>query len=189
MSRMKTKYIDEIVPGLMSKSGCHNRFEVPRLRKIVINAGFGRESDNKKIAEGVVRGLAAITGQRPILTRARKSIAAFKLRKGVQIGCKVTLRGEMMYEFLDRFINVALPRIRDFRGVSPDSFDGRGNYTLGVVEQSIFPELSRHEKDETIFGMDVTIVTTAKADEQAFKLLGLFGMPFRIKPQERGSDG
>ncbi len=179
MTRMKTEYIERIIPGFMGELGVKNRLEVPKLQKIVLNVGFGRESGNKKVIEEITKGLAVISGQGPILTKARKSIAAFKLRKDVPIGCKVTLRGKMMYEFFDRFINVALPRIRDFRGISPNSFDGGGNYTVGIKEQAIFPELSHHEKDETVFGMDVTIVTTAKRDEDAHKLLSLFGMPFR----------
>jgi len=157
-----------------------NKLEVPKLSKIVLNMGLSDAKENIKVIDVATKQLSAVTGQKPIVTRAKKSISNFKIREGMPIGCKVTLRGNMMYEFLDRLINVAIPRIRDFRGVPRNSFDGRGNYTLGLKEQTIFPEID-YDKIDKVRGMDVTIVTTAKNDEQAEKLLGLFGMPYREK--------
>lgn len=178
VARLKEKYLKEIRPAMQSKFGYRNVMEIPKLEKIVINMGIGEATQNPKVLDGAVEDLMAITGQRPVVTKAKKSIAAFKLRKGTKIGCKVTLRGDRMYEFLDRLINVALPRVRDFKGVSPNSFDGRGNYTLGLREQLIFPEID-YDKIDQVRGMDITVVTTAKTDEEARELLRLFGMPFR----------
>lgn len=178
MPRLKEKYIKEIRPAMQKKFGYRNVMEIPKLEKIVVNMGVGEATQNPKALDGAVEDLMAITGQRPIVIKAKKSIAAFKLRKGTKIGCKVTLRGDRMYEFLDRLVNVALPRVRDFKGVSPHSFDGRGNYTLGIKEQLIFPEVD-YDKIDQVRGMDITIVTTAKTDEEARELLRLFGMPFR----------
>ncbi|NLW08172.1 MAG: 50S ribosomal protein L5 [Clostridia bacterium] len=178
MARLKEKYKTEIVANLKDKFGYKNVMQVPRLKKIVINMGVGEAVQNPKAIDGAVQDLAAISGQRPVVTKAKKSIAAFKLREGMKIGCKVTLRGERMYEFLDRLINVALPRVRDFRGVSPNSFDGRGNYTLGLREQLLFPEIEYDKIDKTR-GLEVVIVTTAKSDVEARELLRGFGMPFR----------
>lgn len=178
MARLKEKYLKEIRPAMQNKFGYRNIMEIPKLEKIVVNMGIGEATQNPKALDGAVEDLMAITGQRPVVTKAKKSIAAFKLRKGTKIGCKVTLRGERMYEFLDRLINVALPRVRDFKGVSPNSFDGRGNYTLGLREQLIFPEID-YDKIDQVRGMDITVVTTAKTDEEARELLRLFGMPFR----------
>ncbi|MBE3580342.1 MAG: 50S ribosomal protein L5 [Thermoanaerobacteraceae bacterium] len=178
MARLKEKYLKDIRPAMQTKFGYRNIMEIPRLEKIVVNMGIGEATQNPKALDGAVEDLMAITGQRPVVTRAKKSIAAFKLRKGNKIGCKVTLRGDRMYEFLDRLINVALPRVRDFKGVSPNSFDGRGNYTLGLREQLIFPEID-YDKIDQVRGMDITVVTTAKTDEEARELLRLFGMPFR----------
>ncbi|GFN23035.1 50S ribosomal protein L5 [Thermanaeromonas sp. C210] len=178
VARLKEKYLKDIRPAMQTKFGYRNIMEIPRLEKIVVNMGIGEATQNPKALDGAVEDLMAITGQRPVVTRAKKSIAAFKLRKGNKIGCKVTLRGDRMYEFLDRLINVALPRVRDFKGVSPNSFDGRGNYTLGLREQLIFPEID-YDKIDQVRGMDITVVTTAKTDEEARELLRLFGMPFR----------
>jgi large subunit ribosomal protein L5 len=178
VARLKEKYLKEIRPAMQSKFGYRNVMEIPKLEKIVLNMGIGEATQNPKALDGAVEDLMAITGQRPVVTKAKKSIAAFKLRKGTKIGCKVTLRGDRMYEFLDRLINVALPRVRDFKGVSPNSFDGRGNYTLGLREQLIFPEID-YDKIDQVRGMDITVVTTAKTDEEARELLRLFGMPFR----------
>ena len=178
MARLKDKYREKIVPALMEKFGYKNKLQVPRLEKIVINAGLGTAIQDAKILDEAVSEIALITGQRPVTTRAKKSIAGFKLRKGVQIGCMVTLRGKRMYEFLDRLLNVGLPRIRDFRGVLPKAFDGSGNYTLGITEQGMFPEIS-FDKIETVYGMAITIVTTARHDDEARELLRLFGMPFK----------
>ena len=178
MGGILDKYKKEIVPTFREKLGYGNNLQVPRLEKIVINAGLGKAIVDPKILDEAVSGIALITGQRPVMTKSKKSIAGFKLRKGVKIGCTVTLRGSRMYEFLDRLLNVALPRIRDFRGVSPKAFDGMGNYTLGIREQAIFPEIS-YDKIENVFGMAITIVTTAKSDDDARELLRLFGMPFR----------
>ncbi len=178
MPRLKDKYREEIVPVLMREFKYRNIMEVPRLVKVVVNIGLGEALQNAKALDAASEDLAIITGQKPIITRAKKSIAGFKLRAGNPIGVKVTLRGNRMYDFLDRLINVALPRQRDFRGVSPDSFDGRGNYTLGIREQLVFPEID-YNKIDKVRGMEITIVTTAKTDEEARRLLQLMGMPFR----------
>lgn len=178
MATLKERYKKEIVPALLKRFKYKNVMKVPRLGKIVINMGLGEAIQNIKILDASMRELAEITGQRPIVTKARKSIAQFKVRAGMPIGCMVTLRRDRMYDFLDRFINTALPRVRDFKGVSPDSFDGRGNYTLGVREQLIFPEVD-YDKVEKTKGMNISIVTTAKTDEEAMELLKMTGMPFR----------
>lgn len=178
MNRLKDSYQNEAVPALKKIFEYRNVMEVPRIQKVVINIGLGEAMDNPKALEAAVGDLATISGQKPIQTKARKSIANFKLREGRVIGAKVTLRGERMWSFLDRLINVALPRVRDFRGISPDSFDGRGNYTLGLRDQLIFPEIE-YDKIDKLRGMEVTIVTTAKNDEHARTLLKLLGMPFR----------
>ncbi|MEW5921225.1 MAG: 50S ribosomal protein L5 [Bacillota bacterium] len=178
MSELKDKYINDIRPALMERFAYKNVMAVPRLEKIVINMGVGEGKDNVKLLDAAVKDLALISGQKPVVTKAKKSVASFKLREGMSIGCKVTLRGERMYDFLSKLINVALPRVRDFRGVSPRSFDGRGNYSLGLKEQHIFPEINYNEV-EKVQGMDITIVTTAKSDEEAKELLRLIGMPFR----------
>jgi large subunit ribosomal protein L5 len=178
MPRLKDRYRKEILLALMKEFGYRNVMEVPRLQKIVVNVGLGEALQDVKALDAAARDIATITGQKPIVTRARKSIAGFKLREGNPIGVKVTLRGNRMYDFLDRMCNVALPRRRDFRGVSPDSFDGRGNYTLGFREQLVWPEVD-YDSIDKIRGMEVTIVTTAKTDEEARRLLQLFGMPFR----------
>lgn len=178
MFSLKEKYINEIRPALMERFGYKNIMQVPRLEKVVINMGVGEGKDNPKILEAAVKELALITGQKPVITKAKKSVASFKLREGMSIGCKVTLRGELMYDFVNKLINVALPRVRDFRGVSPKSFDGRGNYSLGLKEQIIFPEID-YDKVEKVLGMDITIVTTARTDEEAMELLRQLGMPFR----------
>lgn len=177
MSRLRDLYDNEITKKMTEKFGYKNPMMVPKIDKIVINMGVGEAKENSKLLDAAVKDLEIISGQKAVLTRAKNSIANFKLREGMPIGCKVTLRGEKMYEFLDRLVNLALPRVRDFRGVSPDSFDGRGNYALGIKEQLIFPEIS-YEKVEQIRGMDVIIVTTAKTDKEAYSLLSLFGMPF-----------
>ena len=177
MSRLKDLYNDEIVDALTKKFGYKNVMEVPKLDKIVINMGVGEAKDNAKLLESAVKDLETITGQKAVLTRAKKSVANFKIREGLAIGCKVTLRGERMYEFLDRLVNLALPRVRDFRGVNPNSFDGRGNYSLGIKEQLIFPEIE-YDKVDKVRGMDIIFVTTAKTDEEARELLKLFNMPF-----------
>jgi large subunit ribosomal protein L5 len=176
--RLKKLYQEVIIPEMMKKFGYKSVMQVPRLVKIVVNMGVGQATQDPKLLEMAMKELAKITGQQPVIRRARKSISNFKLRAGMAIGCKVTLRRERMYEFLDRLINAAIPRIRDFRGLSDKSFDGRGNYTLGIKEHIIFPEINVDEV-ERIFGMDITIVTTAKTDEEAYELLRLFGMPFR----------
>ncbi|HIE44410.1 MAG TPA: 50S ribosomal protein L5 [Candidatus Omnitrophica bacterium] len=178
MPRLKKKYIEEVVPYLMQKFNYRNLLQVPRLERIVINMGIGEAKDEKKILDEACQHLSLVTGQKPVITKARKSIAGFKLRKGRPIGCKVTLRGEYMYEFLDRLINFALPRIRDFRGVKPDSFDRRGNYTLGIGEQYIFPEIE-HDRVSHVLGMDICIVTTTDSDEEGYEMLKALGMPFR----------
>jgi len=178
MARLKETYDQSIRPQLMKEFGYDNIHQVPRVEKIVINVGMGEAIDNPKRLDGAVEELAAITGQRPVVTRAKKAISNFHLREGMAIGCKVTLRGARMYEFLDRLVNVAIPRIRDFRGVPTRSFDGRGNYTLGIKEQLIFPEVD-YDKVDQVHGMDITIVTTAERDDQALALLAAFGMPFR----------
>lgn len=178
MSRLRDKYLKEVVPALRERFGFKNVMETPRLVKVVINMGVGEATGDPKAIDAAVNDLTALSGQKPIVTRAKKSIAAFKVRTGMPIGVKVTLRGERMYDFLDKLFNLALPRIRDFKGVSPKSFDGRGNYTLGLREQLIFPEID-YDKVDKIRGMDVVIVSSARTDEEAFELLRLLGMPFR----------
>ena len=177
MSRLKEMYYNEIVDAMIKKFGYKNVMEVPKLDKIVINMGVGEAKENAKILDTAVSELETITGQKAVLTKAKKAGANFKLREGMPIGCKVTLRGEKMYEFLDRLVNLALPRVRDFRGVNPNAFDGRGNYALGIKEQIIFPEIEYDKIDKTR-GMDIIFVTTAKTDEEARELLRLFNMPF-----------
>jgi len=177
MSRLKEQYENEIVPALKKKFEYKNPMEVPKLVKIVVNMGVGEANENVKLLDAAVADLETITGQHVIRTKAKKSIANFKLREGMPIGCKVTLRGERMYEFADRLINLALPRVRDFRGVNPNAFDGRGNYALAIKEQLIFPEIE-YDKVDKVRGMDVIFVTTAKTDEEARELLRLFNMPF-----------
>jgi large subunit ribosomal protein L5 len=174
---MKDRYQQDVAPALMKEFGLTNPMQVPRIEKVVVNVGVGEALDNAKALDSAVEEVAQITGQKPVVTKARKSIAAFKLREGRSIGVKVTLRGERMWSFLDRMVNVALPRTRDFRGVSADSFDGRGNYTLGIREQIIFPEIV-YDKIDKVRGFEVTIVTSAPDDEQARRLLQLMGMPF-----------
>ena len=178
MSRLKDLYKDEIVDAMVKKFGYKNVMEVPKLDKIVINMGVGEAKENSKILEVAVKELETIAGQKVVTTKAKNSVANFKIREGMPIGCKTTLRGDKMYEFLDRLVNLALPRVRDFRGVSADSFDGRGNYALGIKEQIIFPEIE-YDKIDKVRGMDVIIVTTAKTDEEARELLTLFNMPFQ----------
>ena len=177
MSRLLEKYKAEVIGAMTQKFSYKNVMQVPKLEKIVINMAVGDAVGNAKVLESAIADLTAIAGQKPVITRARKSLAAWKLRKGMAIGCKVTLRGRRMYEFLDKFMNVALPRVRDFRGVSRNSFDGRGNYAIGVKEQLIFPEIE-YDKIDKIRGMDIIIVTTAKTDEEAREFLSLMGMPF-----------
>ena len=177
MSRLKEQYQNEIVDAMIKKFGYKNIMEVPKLDKVVINMGVGEAKDNHKVLESAVADLEKIAGQKAVLTKAKKSVANFKLREGMAIGCKVTLRGEKMYEFIDRLINLALPRVRDFRGVNPNAFDGRGNYALGIKEQLIFPEIEYDNVDK-VRGMDVIFVTTAKTDEEARELLTQFNMPF-----------
>ena len=174
---LKAKYAAEVAPALMQKFGYKSVMEIPRIDKIVVNCGCGEARDNSKVLESVVNDLAAITGQKPVITKAKKSVANFKLREGMPIGAKVTLRQDKMWEFLDRLFNVALPRVRDFRGINPNAFDGRGNYALGLKEQLIFPEID-YDKIDKIRGMDVVICTTAKTDEEAKELLTLLGAPF-----------
>ncbi len=178
MPRLKERYRQDVVPAMMKEFGYKNVMQVPRVEKVVVNVGVGEALDNPKALDHTVQDIATITGQKPIVTRARKSIAGFKLRAGRAIGVKVTLRGQRMYDFLDRLFNVTLPRQRDFRGVSPDSFDGRGNYTLGLREQLVWPEIDYDQIDK-VRGMEITIVTTAKTDEEGRRLLELMGMPFR----------
>ena len=178
MSRLKDTYNNEIVDALIKKFGYKNIMEVPKMDKIVINMGVGEAKENAKLLDSAVKDMETITGQKAILTKAKKSIANFKLREGMPIGCKVTLRGERMYEFMDRLINLSLPRVRDFRGVNPNAFDGRGNYALGIKEQLIFPEIE-YDKIDKVRGMDIIFVTTAKTDEEARELLTLFNMPFQ----------
>ena len=178
MARLKEIYLNEIVPGMTKKFGYKNVMEVPKLNKIVINMGVGEAKENAKVLEAAIKDLETIAGQKPVITKAKKSVANFKLREGMSIGCKVTLRGEKMYDFADRLINLALPRVRDFRGVNPNAFDGRGNYALGIKEQLIFPEID-YDKVDKVRGMDIIFVTTAKTDEEARELLTGFGMPFR----------
>jgi large subunit ribosomal protein L5 len=178
LARLKDKYTSEIAPALQQKFSYKNVMQIPKLEKVVINMGVGEAIQNSKAIDSAVGDLMKVSGQKPVVTRAKKSIAAFKLREGMPIGTKVTLRGDRMYEFVDRLMNVALPRVRDFRGVSGKSFDGRGNYTLGIKEQLIFPEIE-YDKIDKLRGMDIVFVTTAKTDEEARELLGAFGMPFR----------
>ncbi|MCI8372175.1 MAG: 50S ribosomal protein L5 [Clostridiaceae bacterium] len=177
MSRLKEVYSTEIKDAMIKKFGYKNVMQVPKLEKIVINMGVGEAKENAKILDSAVRDLEIIAGQKAVVTRAKNSVANFKIREGMAIGCKVTLRGEKMYEFLDRLVNLALPRVRDFRGVNPNAFDGRGNYALGIKEQLIFPEIE-YDKVDKVRGMDVIIVTTAHTDEEARELLTLFNMPF-----------
>lgn len=176
-SRLRDYYQTEVVPALTKKFGYKNVMQVPKLDKIVVNMGVGEAKENAKLLESAMKDLEIITGQKPIMTTAKKSIANFKIREGMKIGCKVTLRGDRMYEFLDRLVNLSLPRVRDFRGVNPNSFDGRGNYALGIREQLIFPEIEYDKIDKTR-GMDIIIVTTARTDEEARELLSQFNMPF-----------
>ena len=177
MSRLKEQYTKEIVPELTKKFGYKNVMQVPKLDKIVVNMGVGEAKENAKVLESAMNDMAIITGQKPVQTKAKNSVANFKIREGMPIGCKVTLRGDRMYEFLDRLVNLALPRVREFRGVNPNAFDGRGNYALGIKEQLIFPEIE-YDKVDKVRGMDIIFVTTAKTDEEARELLRLFNMPF-----------
>jgi len=177
LSRLKDQYLNDIVPAMVEKFGYKNIMEVPKIEKIVVNMGVGEAKDNAKLLESAVKDMEMITGQKAVTTKAKNSVANFKIREGMAIGCKTTLRGEKMYEFADRLINLALPRVRDFRGVNPNSFDGRGNYALGIKEQIIFPEIEYDKIDKTR-GMDIIFVTTAKTDEEARELLRLFNMPF-----------
>ena len=177
MSTMKTLYTKEVAPALLKKFNYKSTMQIPKLDKIVINIGLGEAKDNPKVIDAAMNDLTIITGQKPVVTKAKKSIANFKLRQGMNIGVKVTLRGEKMYEFIDRLFNVALPRVRDFRGINPNAFDGRGNYSLGIKEQLIFPEIE-YDKIDKIRGMDIIFVTTAKTDEEGRELLTLMGAPF-----------
>ena len=174
---LKEKYQSEVAPALMKKFGYKSVMQIPKLDKIVINVGCGEARENSKVVDAITTDLATITGQKPVVCRAKKSVANFKLREGMPIGVKVTLRGERMYEFLDRFFNLALPRVRDFRGINPNSFDGRGNYAMGIKEQLIFPEID-YDKIDAVRGMDIIMVTTANTDEEARELLKLMGAPF-----------
>ena len=182
--RLKADYVERIVPAMIERFGYKNRLEVPRLDKIVINMGVGEATQDKKKVETAAAEMQAISGQKPVITKAKKSIAQFKLREGMPIGCKVTLRRERMYEFLDRLVTVALPRVRDFRGLNPKSFDGRGNYAMGLKEQIIFPEIN-YDQIDTVRGMDVIVTTTAKTDEEARELLRLFNFPFPAAEQDQ----
>ncbi len=177
MTVMRAKYEQEVKKALMEKYGYKSPMQIPKLDKIVVNIGVGEARDNAKALEAAVTDLAAITGQQPVITKAKKSVANFKIREGMNLGCKVTLRSDKMYEFLDRLFNIALPRVRDFRGINPNAFDGRGNYALGIKEQLIFPEID-YDKIDKIRGMDIIFVTTAKTDEEARELLTLMGAPF-----------
>jgi len=177
-SRLKEKYQKEVVPALQKEFDYNNPMQVPSVHKVVVNIGMGEAIQNAKAMDAAVSDLASITGQRPVITRAKRSVAAFKLRERMQIGCMVTLRGDRMYYFLDKLINVALPRLRDFQGISPEAFDGRGNYTLGLREQLVFPEID-YDKVDKVRGMEVSIVTTARTDEEGRRLLRLMGMPFK----------
>ena len=177
MARLKERYLSEVAPALMKKFNYKSVMQIPKLDKIVVNVSCGEARDNSKIMDAILNDLSAITGQRPVICKARKSVANFKLREGMPIGAKVTLRSERMYEFLDRLFNVALPRVRDFRGINPNGFDGRGNYNMGVKEQLIFPEIE-YDKIDKVRGMDICFVTTAKTDEEARELLTLMGAPF-----------
>ena len=178
MEKLKEQYINEVVPAMMKKFNYTSVMQVPKLEKVVINIGLGETKDNPKALDNAMNDLSIITGQRPVVTKAKKSIAAFKLREGAKIGCKVTLRSGKMYDFVYKLFNVALPRVRDFRGVSKNSFDGRGNYSMGIKEQLIFPEIE-YDKVDKLRGMDIIFVTTAKTDEEAKELLALLGMPFK----------
>lgn len=178
VAQIKEKYLKEAVPGLLKEFNYKNPMQVPSIHKVVVNIGMGEAIQNAKAMDAAVSDLASITGQRPVITRAKRSVAAFKLREGMQIGCMVTLRGDRMYYFLDKLVNVALPRIRDFQGVSSEAFDGRGNYTLGLREQLVFPEID-YDKVDKVRGMEISIVTTARTDEEARRLLKLLGMPFK----------
>ncbi|GAC1389524.1 MAG: 50S ribosomal protein L5 [Ktedonobacteraceae bacterium] len=178
VSRLKEKYRQEVVPSLQKDFNYDNPMQVPTVHKVVINIGMGEVIQNAKAMDAAIGDLSTITGQRPVITRAKRSVATFKLREGMQIGCMVTLRGERMYQFLDKLINVALPRIRDFQGISAEAFDGRGNYTLGLREQLVFPEID-YDKVDKVRGMEVSIVTTARTDEEGRRLLRLMGMPFK----------
>ena len=177
MSRLQETYKNDIVPAMTKKFGYKNVMQVPKLAKVVINMGVGEAKENAKVLESAVKDLETITGQKAVVTKAKKSVANFKIREGMAIGCKVTLRGEKMYEFVDRLVNLSLPRVRDFRGVNPNAFDGRGNYALGIREQLIFPEIE-YDKVDKVRGMDIIFVTTANTDEEARELLTQFGMPF-----------
>ncbi len=177
MARLKEKYVSEVAPALMKKFGYKNVMQIPKLDKVVINVGCGEAKENAKVVEAVCNDLAAITGQKPIVCKAKKSVANFKLREGMPIGVKVTLRADKMYEFVDRLFNVAFPRVRDFKGINPNSFDGRGNYSTGLKEQLIFPEIE-FDKVDKVRGMDINFITTAKTDEEAKELLELLGAPF-----------
>ena len=177
MARLKETYVNEVAPALMKKFGYKSVMQIPKLEKIVINVACGEARDNPKVVDAIVSDLSQITGQKPVLCKAKKSVANFKLREGMTIGVKVTLRGDRMYEFLDRFFNLALPRVRDFRGINANSFDGRGNYSMGIKEQLIFPEID-YDKVDKVRGMDICFVTTAKTDEEARELLTLMGAPF-----------
>ena len=178
MARLKEMYNNEIVDAMTKKFGYQNIMKVPKLEKIVVNMGVGEAKENSKILDSAIADLEKITGQKAVTTKAKNSVANFKIREGMPIGCKVTLRGEKMYEFLDRLVNLALPRVRDFRGVNPNAFDGRGNYALGIKEQLIFPEIE-YDKVDKVRGMDIIVVTTAETDEEARELLAQFGMPFK----------
>lgn len=178
MVRLKEKYADDIAPALMKKFNYKSSMQIPTLNKVILNMGVGDAKENPKVLDAAVSELALISGQKPVITKAKKSIAAFKLREGMNIGCKVTLRGERMYEFVDKLFNIALPRVRDFRGISANAFDGRGNYALGIKEQLIFPEID-YDKVEKVRGMDIIFVTTAETDEEARELLALMGAPFQ----------
>ncbi len=177
MARLKEAYVKDIAPALMKKFGYKSVMQIPKLEKVVINVGCGEARDNSKVIDAIMADLATITGQKPIVCKAKKSVANFKLREGMDIGAKVTLRSERMYEFIDRLFNIALPRVRDFRGINPNSFDGRGNYNMGLKEQLIFPEIE-YDKIDKVRGMDICFVTTAKTDEEARELLSLMGAPF-----------
>jgi len=178
MSRMKLKYLEEVRPALVKRFAYKSILQAPRIEKVVINMGLGEGKDNPKILDAAVNDLSIIAGQKPVITKARRSVASFKLREGMSIGCKLTLRGIRMYDFLDKFFSIALPRVRDFRGISPHSFDGHGNFTIGIKEQLIFPEIE-YSQVEKVLGMDITIVTTAETDEEARELLTLMGLPFK----------
>ena len=177
MARLKAYYFSDVRDAMVKKFGYKNVMEIPKIEKIVVNMGVGEAKDNAKVLENAVKDMEQITGQKAVITKAKKSVANFKIREGLAIGCKTTLRGEKMYEFMDRLINLSLPRVRDFRGVNPNAFDGRGNYSLGIKEQLIFPEIE-YDKVDKVRGMDICFVTTAKTDEEARELLRLFNMPF-----------